>query len=236
MSVRSGPSSLENRHGFDRYAHRDAFDMEGRYLHREYVQEHLHILAHRLLVTKGIPLGLKTPDEGNHLILQNAVEVRNNTMGIDTSGSRYWNGAAKVLPDPRATSVLPLAHAVQDACIVSTGVQDACIVSTSNSDTRTAEKRTRKRTNKPWIQRYKAHKEALQAVGRWKRVETQQRPRVFRKRSSIPEEKAMGHRLSNLMYRKRFFDASCQEFHDFYVAELGYDFRKDWERVNAHDA
>lgn len=196
-----------------------------RYLHPEYLQERLHILAHRLYVSKGVPLGLETLDKGN----QHAVGTYNYSLKREKIHSISRHVVEDSMPLSDSTADEPLAHAVQDACRVNT---------TKNSSSKkaretTAPKGTRKRNNKPWIERYKAHKETLQGVGRWNRMESAHvRPRVFRKRNCIPEEKAMSHRLSNLLHRKRFFDASCQEFHDFYWAELGYDFRQDWERTN----
>ncbi|KAI8102549.1 hypothetical protein M9435_006147 [Picochlorum sp. BPE23] len=188
-----------------------------RYLHPEYLQERLHILAHRLYVSKGIPLGSKTLDDWNRHGMHSDSLKRRKIQPI----SRHGHSAPPMADEPLA---------VQDACRVNTTKSS----SSKKAIETTAPKGTRKRSNKPWIERYKAHKKAIQAVGRWNRMENTDgsRPRVFGKRSRIPEEKAMSHRLSNLLHRKRFFDASCQEFHDFYWAELGYDFQQDWERTN----
>jgi len=54
---------------------------------------------------------------------------------------------------------------------------------------------------------------------------------LFGMRSSIPEEKAVGVRRSNLLGKKPW-TPDHQEFHDFYYERLKYDFKKDWERVH----
>ena len=52
-----------------------------------------------------------------------------------------------------------------------------------------------------------------------------------KEKNAIPEERTVGIRRSNLLAKNQW-TADHQEFHDFYVARLKYDFRGDWERVH----
>jgi len=83
----------------------------------------------------------------------------------------------------------------------------------------------------PWSQTYLQHKEVMQALGRWDKMKNDHVniPDVFKKTSDIREERAVAMRRERLL-RETVFDTSCQEFHDFYSGQLGYDFRTDWDQ------
>lgn len=89
--------------------------------------------------------------------------------------------------------------------------------------------------NIDWLEMFKKHKQAMVIANKWNRAvnENGNKPEVFNQRSKIPEEKTLGQRRNKLMTKKKIFDDDCQDFHDFYFRELGYDFQTDWEQNKA---
>lgn len=79
----------------------------------------------------------------------------------------------------------------------------------------------------------------MQRQGKWTDGENGNKPDVFELTSGIGIEQTVVMRHYTLL-RTKTFDEACQEFHDFYFKELGYDFRKDWgltclqNNVDAH--
>ncbi|WPT12930.1 hypothetical protein PSENEW3_00002771 [Picochlorum sp. SENEW3] len=88
--------------------------------------------------------------------------------------------------------------------------------------------------NLPWPLKYREHMERMEKLGKWpsKRANTDgSRPPIFSRASKDPMEQIMSTRLYNLL-RSEVFDTYCQEFHEFYMKNTGYDFKKEWERAH----
>jgi hypothetical protein len=94
---------------------------------------------------------------------------------------------------------------------------------------------------RPWPEEYNEHRVTIYDNGtdkkkkaKWAAAVAARTPSkdaymgLFAKSSKIPAEKAVGRRRQTLLNRAEF-DAECEEFHDFYLEHLKYDFKADWE-------
>jgi hypothetical protein len=91
-----------------------------------------------------------------------------------------------------------------------------------------------------WLEKYVAHEQAMlddpEKRELWEEHESRDEAvaempsGLFGQRSPIPEEKTVGMRR-NYLLRKKEWTPDHQEFHDFYMDRLKYDFRGHWETV-----
>ena len=106
-------------------------------------------------------------------------------------------------------------------------------------------KKKEQKDERTWPQKYEAHRDAIvngtdeKKKKTWAKAASAATPSkdawkgLFSKTSKISAEATVGHRRKNLLTQKAVFDADCQEFHDYYLEHLKYDFRAEWmERKN----
>jgi len=91
-----------------------------------------------------------------------------------------------------------------------------------------------------WPQKYEAHRDAIvngtdeKKKKTWAKAASAATPSkdawkgLFVAQSEISAEATVGERRKNLL-KKAEFDDACQEFHEYYLKHLKYDFRANWE-------